>query len=196
MTSVPAKIAGVIAAILMLVGFAISGGKLIIEGHAFTKRGTAAMAKVEKVEGDMEKMKMAIDGIRDTLDELRAKGTADAMPPVRFAEFGSSVEDTRPGGIATVTWLLWIQRDDCPPPQLALNMEDVERIVRPVALGDFRPVKLEKGPRPLRISYEVIAPKQAHVGLGILWAEVQYECSGRKFALRSPSIQWRITAGE
>jgi len=53
-------------------------------------------------------------------------------------------------------------------------------------------VKLEKGPRPLRISYEVIAPKQAHVGLGILWAEVQYECSGRKFALRSPSIPWRI----
>jgi len=192
MTSVPAKIAGVIAAIIMLVGFAISGGKLIIEVHAFTKRGTAAMEKVEKVEHELKDLTVSIEGIQNTLDEFKKADSADATPPIRFAEFGSEVEPTTPGGIATVKWLLWVQRTDCPPPELALNMEDVERIIRPVALGDFRPVKLEKGLRPIPISYEVIAPKQAHVGLGILWAEVQYECSGRKFALRSPSIQWRI----
>jgi len=130
-------------------------------------------SNVEKVEGELKDLRGSIEGIQNTLDELKKADSADATPPIRFADFGSEVEPTTPGGIATVTWLLWVQRTDCPPPTLALNMEDVERIVRPVTLGDFRPVKLEKGTKPIRISYEVITPDKTNIGLGILWAEVQ-----------------------
>jgi len=193
MTSVPAKIVTVIAALVTLVGFGIAGGRLLIEGHALTKRGMTAMDKVDRVEGELQGLKMTVEDIKKSIDGLKGQARANATSPIRFADIGSRVTSAPPGGIGIVTWQIYVARTDCPPPELALNLVDAEDIVRPVAIGDFRPVKLEARSTPTPISYEIIAPEKAAPGLGLLWAEATYRCPNDfQITIPSPKIRWRI----